>query len=80
MKEIIRYILRYYKDPDTIPTPTREVLHFHLKSKYPKNRINDHIESLLEQNILTEYGEYDYLDFTGSFIRSEDYKKFEKSV
>lgn len=80
MKDIIRYILKYYNDPEHLPTPSWKVLHVKLHSRYSKERIDGNIEQLLEDKILTEYGEYDYLDFTGGFIRSEDYKKFEKTV
>ncbi|MGV9172492.1 MAG: hypothetical protein ACOC35_07985 [Promethearchaeia archaeon] len=80
MKDIIRYIIKFYKNPDTLPTPNWEVLHVELRSKYSKERIDHNIEQLLEDNILTEYGEYDYLDFTGSFIRSQDYERLKKGV
>ncbi|MFO8017751.1 MAG: hypothetical protein R6U96_03895 [Promethearchaeia archaeon] len=80
MKDIIRYVLRFYKDPDNLPTPNWEVLHVNLRSKYSKERIDHNIEQLLEDYVLTEYGEYDYLDFTGSFIRSQDYENFKKTI
>ncbi|TXT54676.1 MAG: hypothetical protein BAJALOKI2v1_750010 [Promethearchaeota archaeon] len=78
-KEIINYILMYYNNPDEIPIPNAKVFHLKFRKRYTKDEINLAIENLIENNILLEYSDYNYLDFTDAFRESEYYDEVLKS-
>lgn len=74
-KDIINYIVSYYNNPDEIPIPNAQVFYLKFRKRYTKEEIDIAIEGLLENNILTEYSKYNYLDFTDAFRESEYYQE-----
>jgi len=75
-KDIIYYILEYYKNPEKKLIPCIEVFEKIFHEKHTNLEIEENTRELVSRGILSPYSFHSYLDFTETFKSSLDYKLF----
>ena len=75
-KDIIYYILDYYKHPKEKSTPCLIVFEEIFKEKHSNLEIEENTRELISGGILRTLSFHEYLDFTEAFKSTNDYKLF----
>ena len=75
-KDIIYYIVDYYKSAEGKLTPCVEVFKQIFRQKYRNLEIEENARALVSSGVLKPYSFHEYLGLTEAFITSLDYKLF----
>ena len=75
-KDIIYYVMDYYKNSEGKLLPCIEVFEQIFHEKYTNLEIEENTRALVSSGILKPYSFHAYLGFTEAFITTHDYKLF----
>jgi len=75
-KDLMDYVLGYYKGPKAGLTPCIEVFQEIFKEKFSNLEIEENSRALVSSGFLESYSFHSYLRLTERFKSSKDYKLF----
>ena len=75
-KDIVYYVMDYYKNSEGKLTPCIEVFEEIFQEKYTNLEIEENTRALVSSGILSPYSFHSYLNFTETFKSSKNYKLF----
>ncbi len=78
-KDIIYYIIDYYKNSEGKLTPCIEVFEHFFQEKYTNLEIEENTRVLVSSGVLKPHSFHAYLGFTETFISTQDYKLFKEN-